>query len=148
MIERIPKELKKINKPSTAAKIGYLLLADAADGDEHKEHMWVIGMNGSQRVLYVELCTLGIHDVSIIEPREAYRMAIIKNAASIMLMHNHPSGTMRPSDDDLKITERLRQSGEILGIKLLDHIIVGEKGQDRIETDGPSFYSFSEHNLI
>lgn len=62
---------------------------------------------------------------SIVHPREVYKPAIIQNAAAIIAFHNHPSGNPEPSDEDIAITKRLKEAGEIIGIKLFDHIIVG-----------------------
>ncbi|MEE9259255.1 MAG: DNA repair protein RadC [Nitrospinaceae bacterium] len=80
----------------------------------------------------------GSLNASIVHPREVMVPAIKESAASIVLIHNHPSGDPHPSQQDIEITHRLTKTGEIIGIKLLDHIIIG----------GGEYYSFSEHGLI
>lgn len=80
----------------------------------------------------------GILDASIVHPREVFKFALNENASALFLIHNHPSGILKPSEDDLKVTERLRSAGELMGIKIIDHIIITEKG----------YYSFSQHKLL
>jgi DNA repair protein RadC len=80
----------------------------------------------------------GILDASIVHPREVFKFALNENASAIFLIHNHPSGILKPSEDDLKITERLCSAGELMGIRIIDHIIVTEE----------DCYSFSQHNLL
>jgi DNA repair protein RadC len=74
---------------------------------------------------------------SIVHPREVFKRAILQNASSIALMHNHPSGDPKPSSEDLQMTKRLEEAGKILGISILDHIIFGDY-----------FFSFKEEGLI
>ena len=92
------------------------------------------------RNAYVNETTIskGILDASLVHPREVFKFALNENASAIFLVHNHPSGILKPSDDDLKVTERLQSAGEIMGVHIIDHIIIAEKG----------FYSFSQHNLL
>jgi len=80
----------------------------------------------------------GILDASLVHPREVFKFALNENASALFLIHNHPSGILRPSEDDLKITERLRNAGELMGIRVIDHIIVTEDG----------YYSFAQHHLL
>lgn len=80
----------------------------------------------------------GIRDASLVHPFEVFRFALVEEAHGLFLIHNHPSGEIRPSPDDMNITERLRHAGEIIGIRIIDHIIIADKG----------YYSFSEHNLL
>lgn len=65
-------------------------------------------------------------NTSIVHPREVFQVALLNNAASIICFHNHPSGDVRPSREDIKITKRLSEAGRILGIELFDHIIIGD----------------------
>lgn len=80
----------------------------------------------------------GILDASLVHPREVFQFAINESASGIFLIHNHPSGLLRPSEDDLKITERICRAGEIIGVNVVDHVIVSEEG----------YYSFSQHHLL
>jgi len=76
---------------------------------------------------------------SIVHPREVFKQAILRNAAAIFLLHNHPTGDPTPSEEDVMVTRRLVHAGEVLGIRVLDHIIVGEDG---------SYASFREKGLL
>ena len=80
-------------------------------------------LNTRNRVTLVELVSLGTLTASLVHPRETFRRAVIAGSASIIVAHNHPSGDVDPSDEDTKTTNLLHEAGNILGIKLLDHII-------------------------
>lgn len=78
---------------------------------------------------------IGFHEIShgtvtesIVRPREVFKRAILENATGIFIFHNHPSGGLTPSQDDKEVTERIREAGDIIGIKLIDHIIVSQEG--------------------
>ena len=91
--------------------------------DQHREHVVGLYLNARLNVIKVELISLGTINTSIVHPREVFRPALVGRAAGMILLHNHPSGDVEPSEDDLKITDRLKKVGEILGIELYDHII-------------------------
>lgn len=93
-------------------------------GSLEQEAVAVIALNARSRVIGVRIATLGTATSSLIEPREIFRDAIILNASSIVLAHNHPSGETSPSADDIAVTRRIQQAGKVLGIELLDHLIV------------------------
>ena len=95
-----------------------------------KEVFLVIFLDSNNGVIAKEIVSIGILNASIIHPREVFRTAIVNNAASVIIVHNHPSGNLSPSDDDIETTKKLRQAGAIIGIKLLDHIIVSEDIRD------------------
>jgi len=95
-------------------------------------------VDGRNRLLKDSTVSKGILDASLVHPREVFALALAERASSLFLIHNHPSGSPKPSEDDLKVTERLSQAGEIMGVKVLDHIIVAEEG----------FYSFAEKRLL
>jgi DNA repair protein RadC len=103
-----------------------------------REKFICIHLNTRNRVLSYEVVSVGSLGASIVEPREVFKAAILANARSIIIMHNHPSGDPNPSEEDIAITERLVKAGRILGISVLDHIIIGNK----------NFYSLSENGLI
>jgi DNA repair protein RadC len=75
---------------------------------------------------------------SIVHPREVFNVAVRESAAAIILLHNHPTGDPTPSQEDLDVTHRLHEVGELMGIKVLDHIIIGEK----------AYYSFADRGLM
>lgn len=107
--------------------------------DELQEKMYVFCLNSKNRVIHFECVSIGTVDRTIIHPRDIFRMAIAKNAARIILAHNHPSGDPRPSVSDIDCTDELKQAGKILQIQVVDHVIIG---------NGKSFYSFSEKGMM
>jgi DNA repair protein RadC len=131
---------KRILESRAAAEVLRNILSMENEVDRDKEHFWVIGLNTKSTVLYVELVSLGTLTNTLIHPREVFRMAIFKAACRIMVGHNHPSGSLELSPEDRAITRRLRQAGEILGIQLLDHIIIGN--------NNPEHYSFQGNLLL
>ncbi|MFZ7131443.1 MAG: RadC family protein [Eubacteriales bacterium] len=90
-----------------------------------QEHFKVVLLNTKNGVIAIETVTMGILNASLVHPREVYKIAIGKNCSSIIVVHNHPSGDPYPSNEDKKITKKLFEAGEIVGIKLLDHLIIG-----------------------
>lgn len=94
--------------------------------DEKQEHVVVLLLNTKNRVMRQTVVTKGTLDSSLLHPREVFREAIRHGASSIILAHNHPSGDPTPSGDDIQVTRRLHQAGQIMGIELLDHVILGD----------------------
>lgn len=103
-----------------------------------REHFRVLLLNAKNRVLSIETVSVGTLNSSAVHPRELFKPAIRNSAAAVILVHNHPSGDPTPSRQDITVTERLKEVGEILGIEVLDHVIVG---------DGV-FISFKEKGLL
>ena len=93
---------------------------------ETKEHFLTLHLDGKNRILAVDMVSTGSLNQSIVHPREVFKVALLSSAAAIILIHNHPSGDPSPSREDIEITRRLRDAGELLGIKVLDHVIIGE----------------------
>jgi len=91
-----------------------------------KEHFRAILLNTKNHVLKVVEISVGSLDSSLVHPRECFRPAVAASAASIILLHNHPSGDPEPSADDIAITKRLKEAGQVVGIDVLDHIIFGQ----------------------
>ena len=97
--------------------------------DEKQENFFVLMLNNKNYVIGEELITKGSLDSSIAHPREVFKPAIKNSASKIILIHNHPSGDIFPSSEDIRLTEKFKQAGEMLGISLIDHVIIGkEKG--------------------
>lgn len=92
--------------------------------DQEKEHLWIIGMNQRGYILYIELIALGTYKAVNIEPMNVFRVAVMKNASRVILVHNHPSRSLTPSKDDKDTTDRLIQVARILNIELTDHLII------------------------
>ncbi len=101
-----------------------------------REHFRVLLLNTKNRVLGVDEVSVGTLNYSAVHPREIFRRAIKRSAASVILVHNHPSGDPAPSREDIEITERLVEAGKIIGIQVLDHIIVGEKRFVSLKAEG------------
>ncbi|MFH5836720.1 DNA repair protein RadC [Proteiniclasticum sp. C24MP] len=91
-----------------------------------EEHLKVLLLNTKNKVISIETASIGSLNASIVSPREIFKLAIRKSAASIVLVHNHPSGETMPSQEDISATARIKECGKILGITLLDHVIIGD----------------------
>ncbi|MBE0516020.1 MAG: DNA repair protein RadC [Methanophagales archaeon] len=104
--------------------------------DKKQEHFVCITLNGANEVIGNRVVTVGLLNVNQVHPREIFSDAIADRAASVILVHNHPSGNLEPSKDDIEITRRLKQAGEILGIRVHDHVIVSTKGYTSMKERG------------
>ncbi len=106
--------------------------------DHKKEHFIIFYLDSRNQEIKREVVSVGSLNANLVHPREVFEPAVRHLAAQILLAHNHPSGDPEPSEDDLEITKRLVESGKILGIEVVDHIIITRTG----------FISFKEKNLI
>lgn len=106
--------------------------------DHRQEHFIVASLNGGHEINMLREVTKGLINRTMIHPREVFADPITDRACAIIVAHNHPSGNLEPSSEDIEITGRLCRSGDILGIPVLDHLVFCENG----------YYSFVEHNLI
>jgi DNA repair protein RadC len=104
---------------------------------ETKEHFITIHLDGKNRISCIEEVSVGSMSQAIVHPREVFKTALLSSAAALVLIHNHPSGDPACSREDREITRRLKEAGELLGIRVLDHIIVGS-----------SYFSFVEQGLL
>lgn len=95
--------------------------------DKDREHFIVVSLNTKNQPVSINVCHIGSLNASIVHPREVMKSAILSNAASIIVGHNHPSGLPEPSKEDIEVTKRLAEAGKIIGIDVLDHIIVGDE---------------------
>lgn len=96
--------------------------------NEPREHFLALLLNARHECVAIETVSIGSLNASIVHPREVFRPAVLASAASIIVAHNHPSGDPEPSEEDLSITRRLAQVGELLGIGLLDHLVIAKRG--------------------
>lgn len=103
-----------------------------------EEHCYMIAMNSSCRVLGVFFISKGTVNVSLVTPRELYIRALLAGAVQIVLCHNHPSGNAIPSEQDIAITQKIKEAGEMININLADHIIIGSN----------SYLSFKEAKIL
>lgn len=105
--------------------------------NETKEYFLSLHLDGKNRIVCIDIVSIGSLNQSIVHPRETFKSALLSSAAAIILIHNHPSGDPTPSREDMEITRRLKESGELLGIRILDHLIIGE-----------TYISFSETGVL
>lgn len=110
-----------IRSPQDAAQ--YLM---GLIGMEQQEKLYALYLSTKNQILHEKIIFVGSLNASIVHPREIYKEAVKSSAASIIVAHNHPSGDPEPSSEDLQVTKRLVQAGEVLGIECLDHLIIGD----------------------
>jgi len=103
-----------------------------------REEFLVVLLDGKNRILGFNQVSVGSLTAALVHPREVFKPAILANATALILVHNHPSGDSDPSPEDRAITERLKQVGELVGIRIIDHVVIG---------DG-AFRSFAEEQLL
>jgi DNA repair protein RadC len=115
-----PSMLNRINTPRNVYEIASSYL-EGAD----REHFVVIMLDTKNQVIGINTVAIGVLASCPVHPREVFKPAILANAAGIVLVHNHPSGDPYPSQDDLLLTSRLKEAGEVLGIQVVDHVILG-----------------------
>lgn|SRR5690554_743218 len=101
-----------------------------------QEHFLVIHLNTKNRILSIETISMGTLDSSLVHPREVFKTAVKNSSAALILAHNHPSGEPHPSNEDLNITRRLKEVGDLLGIPILDHIIIGDNKYISLREEG------------
>jgi len=94
----------------------------------HKEHLLVISLDNRNKIIGIDTVSIGTLNSNLIHPRETFEVAIKRHAAQIILVHNHPSGELTPSKDDIKVTKSLISAGKILGIEVIDHLIISKDG--------------------
>ena len=106
--------------------------------DRNREHLWTISLDTASRLLAIELVSMGSVNKTIIEPMEVFSVPLQKRAVKVVIIHNHPSGQVKPSAADRDITDQLIQCGELLHVPVQDHLIISEK----------TYYSFEENGLL
>jgi DNA repair protein RadC len=116
-------ETKTVRSPIDAANA----FREVFDTDSlTKEHFLLATLNTKNMIIGMHVIHIGSVNASICHPREIYQQALLNNATSIIACHNHPSGEVTPSPEDIDITQRLNEAGKLIGIDLLDHIILGD----------------------
>lgn len=126
----------KRHKIKSPTDISAYLIKDM--GDLQREHFNIVMLDNKNYIIEVYNVSIGSLNSAIVHPREVFRNAIRRSSASIILAHNHPSGDVSPSKEDIAITKRLVECGELMGIAVLDHIIVGKT----------EYFSFKEQSII
>lgn len=134
VIRKTRRKREVLRSPSDASTLVSKLI-----GDEDREVFLSVMLNTKNEVVAVHRCHVGSLNSSIVHPREVFKSAILSNSASIIVAHNHPSQNVQPSREDILVTQRLVEAGELIGIEVLDHLIVNEMGE---------FYSMKEHDRL
>lgn len=137
ILRESPKNEQKIKQSEDIAKIMSEIYNARSEEDKHKEFFYAAGLDSQNRVIYIDLVAIGTVNSCAPSVREILRTAIVKNAVGVILVHNHPSGDTKPSDQDSVFTHKTRRAFDEIGIKLLDHIIIGD-----------SFYSYADNGNI
>lgn len=109
----------------SSPKDAYEMIKEQLEGLD-REQFIIACLNTKNEPTNITVVSVGSLNKAIVHPREVFKTAILSNAASIMAFHNHPSGETTPSQQDIQLTSRLYEAGELLGIKLLDHLIIGD----------------------
>jgi DNA repair protein RadC len=129
---------KKEDRPQfKSSKDAYEYMAGKLEFLGHEE-FWVVGLNRTNRPIFSEKISMGGRSSTVVDPVIIMKKAILKESDSIMLFHNHPSGSLNPSQSDIDITKKLKQAGEFLDLSVLDHIIISSKG----------YYSFADEGML
>ena len=131
------------NVKITEADIVYDILKEIFDTlepfEKDKEHLYAIGLTRRNTIRYIDQVSIGSIIGTVAEPREIFRMAIHQAVGGgIILAHTHPSGNLNPSEADIRLTRKVKNAGEIIDIRLMDHIIFTEEG----------FYSFANEGVL
>ena len=121
--DSVPYEVPIIKSPAEVYRAATQLLALH---EEPEEHFCIFCLNAKNKIVGVHTISIGSLNASIVHPREVFKAAMLNNAAAIICIHNHPSGDPEPSRVDIETTQRLVNAGNILGIDVLDHIIIGD----------------------
>jgi len=120
----------KISKPQDVYQLSLDLVS------KEQEHFVVYCLNSKHHVINRKTIFVGSLNSTVVHPREVFRAAIENSSASIICVHNHPSGDPTPSPEDISVTQRLCEAGEIIGIELIDHVIVGRTGWFSLKANG------------
>ena len=138
--------LKLVREPEGEYKIGYKISSPVRAYEAFKDMLElhqmaeevfaILSLDIKSNVIGIFLVSRGSISRSLVSPREVFKRAILNNACGIILGHNHPSGDITASDEDIRITEKLMEAGEIIGIKVLDHIIIGDNKYRSLREEG------------
>lgn len=126
---------EKISDPETVVKVIQGIYADL---DADQEHFTILAMNKANQINGFKVVHSGGIDESLVNIPTVFRFALLFGATAIIAVHNHPSGRIEPSQEDITLTRKLVEAGKVIGVKVMDHIIIASGG----------YYSFQEHRLI
>lgn len=126
----------KVSSPAVVAK----MIKQMTDGSD-RELVYVVSVDSKNKPIAIELISMGGVNSSIIDIGNIFKHALLANATGVIIAHNHPSGDVSPSMEDIRVTKRIEEAGKLLNLPLLDHVIVGD-----METD--VYYSFLENGRL
>ena len=126
-------EKKKINSSKDAFELLHSMVSD-----QFYEEFWIIMLNKANKVIKYECISEGGTAGTVADPKRIFKLALENNASSLILCHNHPSGNLKPSQADIMLTRKLKTSGELMEILIVDHIIIGDD----------NYYSFADEGML
>jgi DNA repair protein RadC len=132
------RESEGTQKPKISSSNDAFQILQPFIGDLHHEEFWVLFLSNANKVLKKEQLSIGGMTGTVADVRKIYKSALEQSATAIIIAHKHPSGTLRPSQADMQLTRKVKDGGNILDIKLLDHLIVTEK----------NYYSFADEGTL
>ena len=132
------RESEGTQKPKISSSNDAFQILQPFIGDLHHEEFWVLFLSNANKVLKKEQLSIGGMTGTVADVRKIYKSALEQSATAIIIAHNHPSGTLRPSQADMQLTRKVKEGGNILDIKLLDHLIITEK----------NYYSFADEGTL
>lgn len=130
-------DYSQVSTSGAAARVARVVM-----GEPDREHLFIVTLDSKNKVIGINEVSVGSLSTSIAHPREVMKMAVLQNAAAIIIVHNHPSGDPAPSRQDREMTLRIKKSSEILGIALLDHVVLGDPDL------GYSDFSFADSGML
>jgi DNA repair protein RadC len=128
----------KLMNSSMVYKVMKQILLREDEIERDHEHFWIICLAANNKILNIELVSLGAVDETIVKPMQVFRIAILKGAVKVIMIHNHPTGELKPTPQDMDITDRMIQVGLIVNVQVNDHLIISTE----------RFYSFDDHGLM
>ena len=128
----------KVMNSSMVFKVMKQILMRENEIERDQEHVWIVCLAANNKILNIELISLGAIDEAIIKPMQVFRIAILKGAVKLIMIHNHPTGELVPTSTDQDITDRMIQVGNIVNVKVIDHLVISEE----------HYYSFDDHGLM
>ncbi|GAA0894087.1 hypothetical protein GCM10009122_37670 [Fulvivirga kasyanovii] len=106
--------------------------------DRNKEHFWVVCLASNNQILLIELISLGTVNQTLVEPMEVFSFALQKRAVQIIMVHNHPSGELKPTKSDIEVTDKMLAIGKFVNVPVIDHLIITEE----------KYYSFVDSGML
>ncbi len=127
-----------LQKPGIKTSRDAYEIVQSLTGDSNYEQFWVLLLNRANKLIRKECISEGGIAGTVADPKRIFKLALEHNASYIILAHNHPSGNLHPSDEDIRLTKKLKQAGEVFDIRIIDHIVAGEN----------DYYSFADEGIL